>query len=184
MVLSQFTSEDGKLTLASLGDFPRDVYPVGRLDYDSEGLLLITNDNYLKNKVLDPKFEHGRAYLIQVDGAITDQAIAELRKGPEINVNGKIYKTKPCKADLLIPEPNVPARTPPIRVRKEIPAPWIRLELREGKNRQARKMTAKVGFPTLRLIRESIENFQLKEFTPGYVQELTKNEIYSGLGIR
>jgi 23S rRNA pseudouridine2457 synthase len=156
LVLSQFSAEPGKQSLADFFDVPRDVYPVGRLDHDSEGLLLLTNDKQLNHRLLDPGFGHEREYWVQVDGAITDEAIHQLQKGVEINVDGKRYRTKPCIASLFVTPPVVPDRNPPIRFRKEIPAQWIRMVLTEGKNRQVRKMTARTGFPTLRLIRYRI----------------------------
>lgn len=156
-VLSQFSKEGEKKTLADFfHDFPKDVYPVGRLDYDSEGLLLLTNDKQLTYRLLEPKFKHSRTYWVQVEGLITEDAVAQLEKGVVINVNGKQYKTAPASATIFSEGPKVPERNPPIRYRKEIPTSWISLTLTEGKNRQVRKMTAAVGFPTLRLIRYSI----------------------------
>ena len=152
-VLSQFSPVENKRTLADIFTVPRDVYPVGRLDHDSEGLLILTNDTSLNYRLLDPLFAHEREYLVQVDGAITQEAINKLQQTVTIQVDGKPYQTKPCIAAILTNEPLVPERDPPIRFRKEIPATWISLVLTEGKNRQVRKMTAQVGFPTLRLIR-------------------------------
>ena len=119
-VLSQFTSTDGKLSLKDILHVPNDVYPVGRLDYDSEGLLLITNDKSINQHLLNPVFAHQRTYWVQVDGAITEVAIAELSKGVSINVDGKIYKTKPAKLEILPDTLEVPERNPPIRFRKNI----------------------------------------------------------------
>lgn len=181
LVLSQFSAVDGKKTLTDFFEVPKDVYPVGRLDYDSEGLLLLTNDTSLNHRLLDPKFAHEREYWVQVDGAINDAAIAALQKGVTINIDGKLYKTGSCKATILSAEPSVPDRHPPIRFRKEIPAPWIRMILTEGKNRQVRKMTAKVGFPTLRLIRFRIEGLRLDKMQPGDMIELTREEVYQQL---
>ena len=181
LVLSQFTSQLGKQTLADYFDVSKNVYPVGRLDEDSEGLLILTNDAQLNHRLLDPSFAHERTYLVQVDGAITTHAIAQLQQGVEININGKPYRTKPCKATILQEEPIVPERNPPIRFRKEIPAPWIRLTLTEGKNRQVRRMTAAVGFPTLRLIRYSIEGITLGNLAPGKMIELPQKTIYKKL---
>jgi 23S rRNA pseudouridine2457 synthase len=183
LVLSQFTSQQGQQTLADFFPVPKDVYAVGRLDYDSEGLLILTNDTSLNHRLLNPAFEHERAYWVQVDGAITDETIRQLERGVEINVDGKMYKTKPCTATRLNDEIQVPERKPPIRFRKEIPAPWIELILREGKNRQVRKMTAKVGFPTLRLIRRRIVNLELGTMQPGDIMELPKKTVYKKLGI-
>lgn len=180
-VLSQFSPEEGKQTLADFFDVPKDVYPVGRLDFDSEGLLLLTNDKQLNHRLLHPKFFHQRSYWVQVDGAINENAIRELSNGVDINLDGKIYHTKNAIAKIFETDPIVPDRNPPIRFRKEIPAPWIELILTEGKNRQVRKMTAKVGFPTLRLIRNSIEDIHLNNMQPGEMIALTEQEIYQKL---
>jgi 23S rRNA pseudouridine2457 synthase len=180
-VLSQFTTVDGKQTLKDFFTVPKDVYPVGRLDFDSEGLLILTNDKKINHQLLDPLFAHQRTYWVQVDGAITDVAIAQLNAGVDINVDGKIYRTKKCKATLFHSPPPVPPRDPPIRFRKSIPAPWIQLEITEGKNRQVRKMTAAVGFPTLRLIRYRIENCTIEGLAPGEMRILKKEEIIRAL---
>ena len=180
-VLSQFSPEEGKQTLADFFDVPKDVYPVGRLDYDSEGLLLLTNDKQLNHRLLNPKFFHQRSYWVQVDGAINENAIRVLSNGVDINLDGKIYRTKKSIAKIFETDPIVPERNPPIRFRKEIPAPWIELILTEGKNRQVRKMTAKVGFPTLRLVRNSIEDIFLNNMQPGEMVSLTEQEIYQKL---
>lgn len=169
--------------MADFFHVPRDVYAVGRLDYDSEGLLILTNDSSLNHRLLNPAFEHERVYWVQVDGAITEEAIKHLESGVEINIDGKMYKTKPCTARRLSDGIQVPERTPPIRFRKEIPAPWIELTLREGKNRQVRKMTAKVGFPTLRLIRQRIVDLELGTMQPGDIIELPKKTVYKKLGL-
>lgn len=173
-VLSQFSREGEKRTLADF--FPgisKNIYPVGRLDYDSEGLLLLTDDKPLTHKLLDPSFAHERTYWVQVDGAITDEAIGQLQNGVVINVDGKKYKTKKAKA-VIMHEPEVPERNPPIRFRKNIPTSWIALTLIEGKNRQVRKMTAAVGFPTLRLIRYSIGKVTVDGINPGRYRELER----------
>ncbi len=183
LVLSQFTSQQEQQTLADFFHVPKDVYAVGRLDYDSEGLLILTNDTTLNHRLLNPAFEHERAYWVQVDGAITDEAIRQLAQGVEINVDGKMYRTKPCTVKCLEDDVQVPERNPPIRFRKEIPAPWIEMILREGKNRQVRKMTAKAGFPTLRLIRQRIVNLELGTMQPGDIIELPKKTIYRKLGL-
>lgn len=181
LVLSQFTSESGKKTLADFFEVPKDVYPVGRLDYDSEGLMILTNDTTLNHRLLHPKFAHKRTYWVQVDGAITTQALMELQTGVSINLDGKLYRTKPCHASIFANDPPVYERVPPIRFRKAIPAPWIELTLTEGKNRQVRKMTAKVGFPTLRLIRYSIEQIELNDLRPGEMVSLSQQLIYRKL---
>lgn len=167
-VLTQFSPEGDKQTLADyLKDIPKDVYPVGRLDYESEGLLILTNDKDLNHKLTEPKFAHERTYLVQVDGDITNEALQQLQNGVSIKVNGKPYNTRPAIAERLVEEPNVPERNPPIRYRANIPATWIALTLKEGKNRQVRKMTAAVGFPTLRLIRFSIDKLTMDDLQPG-----------------
>ena len=181
LVLSQFSAEGEKHTLKHFFDVPRDVYPVGRLDYDSEGLLLLTNDTRLNHRLLHPSFLHEREYWVQVDGAINEHALQQLQQGTTIQLDGKPYNTLPCQASLLNPVPEVPARIPPIRFRKEIPAPWISLILKEGKNRQVRRMTAAVGFPTLRLIRYRIEDINLGTMQPGEMISLSQNSIYKKL---
>jgi 23S rRNA pseudouridine2457 synthase len=178
-MLSQFTKEGTHKTLANLSySFPKDAYPVGRLDADSEGLLLLTNDKMLNHILLDPKFKHNRTYLAQVEGAFSDAAKSKLEKGVAITVDGKEYKTLPAKI-VLINEPALPERNPPIRFRKNIPTSWIELTLQEGKNRQVRKMTASVGFPTLRLVRIGIEKISIGKMLPGEVREIKKEEINS-----
>lgn len=176
-VLCQFTSVDNKQCLSDFFTVPKDVYAVGRLDYDSEGLLLLTNDKKINHALLHPSKKHSRTYWVQVDGAITESAILQLQKGVQISVDGKVYHTLPCKATILNDAPLIPERNPPIRVRKNIPTSWIELTLTEGKNRQVRKMTAAVGFPTLRLIRFKIENCSIKNLAPGTMQILTKQQI-------
>lgn len=181
LVLSQFSSQDGKPSLKDFFDVPKDVYPIGRLDFDSEGLLLLTNDAGLNHRLLHPSFAHEREYLVQVDGAIDTNAITRLQSGVTIQVDGKAYHTKPCRARLLQPDPIVPERNPPIRFRKEIPAPWISLVLTEGKNRQVRRMTAAVGFPTLRLIRYRIAGVELGGMQPGEIIHIPKNTLFKKL---
>ncbi len=180
-VLSQFSTDEQKQTLKNYFDVAKDIYPVGRLDYDSEGLLILTNDTSLNHRLLHPSFAHEREYYVQVDGNITSQALQQLQNGIDINIDGRNYRTKKCTAYLLDALPDIPPRNPPIRFRKEIPAPWIRLILTEGKNRQVRKMTAKVGFPTLRLIRYRIENITLENVQPGDMIEFSKQSIYQKL---
>lgn len=182
-MLSQFSKDGNNATLADLFDFPKDVYPVGRLDADSEGLLILTNDKNLNYKLLQPKFKHRRTYWVQVDGAIHNEALKKLQKGVIIKINGKEYKTLPCEVRILENSINIEERNPPIRFRKNIPTSWIELILTEGKNRQVRKMTAAVGFPTLRLIRVKIEQLELFPMRSGEVKEITRNEIYRLLGL-
>jgi 23S rRNA pseudouridine2457 synthase len=175
-VLSQFSREGDKATLADVYAFPKDVYPVGRLDYDSEGLLILTNDTSLNHRLLDPSHSHEREYWVQVEGEPTAEALQRLSKGVDISINGKVHHTQPAKAQLL-DNPSVPDRNPPIRYRANIPTTWISLSLTEGKNRQVRRMTAAVGFPTLRLIRHRIKKLMLQDIQPGEVRELSGTEI-------
>ena len=176
-MLSQFSQEGGHATLADLDFiFPKDIYPVGRLDADSEGLLLLTNDNYLKTKLLEPRNKHSRTYYVQVEGNITEEVCASLSSGVKISINGKAYQTLPAKV-FPIEEPQVPERNPPIRFRKNIPTSWISIQLTEGKNRQVRKMTSAVGFPTLRLVRVRVGNVHLGDLQPGNVQETEQFDV-------
>nr|WP_228025198.1 pseudouridine synthase [cf. Phormidesmis sp. LEGE 11477] len=153
-VLSQFTDELGRRTLKEFISVP-DVYTVGRLDRDSEGLLLLTNDGPMQHRLSHPRFGHRRQYWVQVEcGAKSqpiEQAIAQLQTG--VTIRG--YRTKPAQAS-VIPVPDLPPRNPPIRYRKQIPTTWLEIVLTEGKNRQVRRMTAAVGYPTLRLVRSAL----------------------------
>ena len=176
-VLSQFSSEGDKETLANyLKEIAKDVYPVGRLDYDSEGLLFLTNDKAINHRLLNPQFLHEREYWSQVEGIATEEKLVQLRKGVVISAKGKTFKTLPAKATLLA-EINVPERKPPIRFRKEIPTSWISLTIQEGKNRQVRKMTAAVGLPTLRLLRYRVGEITLSEMQPGSLKEIGIEEV-------
>ncbi|AWW31102.1 pseudouridine synthase [Echinicola strongylocentroti] len=180
-ILSQFSGEAH--TLKTLGDFPKDVYPVGRLDKDSEGLLLITNDKVLNHYLLNPQFAHQRTYLAQVEGVPDEEALRALQSGVPIKVDGKVYKTKPAKATLKKSAPLIPERDPPIRYRKTVPDSWVELILIEGKNRQVRKMTAAVDHPTLRLVRWSMEQMNIEGFEVGEVRELEQEAIYTLLKV-
>jgi len=171
-VLSQFTDDAGRRTISSLFKFPKDVYPAGRLDLDSEGLLFLTNDKPLTDFLLNPKYKHEREYYVQVEGVPKENDLEKLRKG--VYIQGE--KTLPAKVK-IIDEPKFEPRVPPIRERKNIPASWISITLYEGRNRQVRRMTASIGFPTLRLVRVRIKNILLKNTKPGSVIELTKDEI-------
>ncbi|WP_243647852.1 pseudouridine synthase [Flaviaesturariibacter flavus] len=175
-VLSQFTPDaPGDRTLADLGfSFPPDVYPVGRLDRDSEGLLLLTNDNALKTRYLEPKFKLPKTYWAQVEGLPTAEAIARLAAGVTIRINGKEHRTAPARVRLLEAEPRLPERNPPIRYRKSIPTAWIELTITEGKNRQVRRMTAAAGLPTLRLVRVAIGSVRLGDLAPGEVRAIDR----------
>lgn len=180
-VLSQFTSSDGKLCLKDILRVPKDVYPVGRLDYDSEGLLLLTNDTSINHQLLHPKFAHARTYWVQVDGAITNDAIETLSKGVTISVDGKTYATKKAVLKILPDDLVIPERNPPIRVRKSIPTSWVSIQLTEGKNRQVRKMFASVGFPVVRLIRSQIGQFSIAQMQPADCLSLSFEEVQNAL---
>lgn len=143
--------------------------------------MILTNDKLLNHRLLDPSYAHEREYLVQVDGAITTTATEALQRTVTIQVDGKPYQTKPCVASILHEAPPLPPRNPPIRFRKKIPAPWIRLILTEGKNRQVRKMTAQVGFPTLRLVRNRIGFITLENMQPGEMIKIERDMIYQQL---
>ena len=167
-VLSQFSPEENKKTLADF--FPgiaKNIYPVGRLDFDSEGLLLLTDDKSLTHLLLDPTQNHPRTYMVQVDGAITPSAVEKLQSGVDINIDGRIHHTKKATAKIVGSPAWIWDRDPPVRFRKEIPTSWLQLTLTEGKNRQVRKMTTAVGFPTLRLIRCAIGKLTVDGIPPG-----------------
>lgn len=180
-VLTQFSASDGKNTLAGFFTVPKDVYPLGRLDYDSEGLLLLTNDSSVNQRLLHPAFAHQREYYVQVEGVFTQAAAALLKQGVDISVDGKKMKTKPAQVTLFSEAPELPERNPPIRYRKNIPATWISIILTEGKNRQVRKMTAQTGFPTLRLVRWRIGMLTLDGMQPGDMRILTKEDFFRGV---
>lgn len=179
-VLSQFTQEAaGQHTLAEF-DFPADVYPIGRLDSDSEGLLLLSNEREITDRLLNPRYGHERTYWVQVEGIPTEEALQALRKGG-LNIKG--HFTAPCSVRLLDTAPCQKERVPPIRQRAHIPTSWIELRLTEGKNRQVRRMTAAVGFPTLRLIRAAIGKYELLNLVEGTWRELDREEresLFSG----
>ena len=173
-VLTQFSdsSGSGHPTLAEFIDVP-EVYAAGRLDRDSEGLLLLTSDGELQHRLTDPRFEHPRTYWVQVEGTVTAEALKRLQAG--VVVQGE--QTRPAEARSLDGEPELPPREPPIRVRKSIPTAWIELTLREGRNRQVRRMTAAVGLPTLRLVRAAIGTLTLDGLKPGQWRDLTAKEV-------
>jgi 23S rRNA pseudouridine2457 synthase len=179
-VLSQFTTTDNKLCLKDIIQVAKDVYPVGRLDYDSEGLLFLTNDTTINHQLLHPSFEHKRTYLVQVEGVISTEAIEQLAKGVSINVNGIKYNSQPALLSLLEANPELPERNPPIRFRKSVPTSWAQIELTEGKNRQVRKMFAAVNFPVLRLIRSQIGSFTMQGMQPGDLISLSHQDVQEG----
>jgi 23S rRNA pseudouridine2457 synthase len=176
-MLSQFTAEGDHPTLASLAKFPRDVYPVGRLDHDTEGLLLLTNDTRVNHLLLDPKFQHKKTYWAQIEGEMNQDGIQQLQKGVLINLKANLHRTKPALVR-KISAPKIPERNPSVNYVKHPVTSWIELTIIEGKNRQVRKMTAKVGHPTLRLIRYAIEEITLERMKSGEVIELKEQEFY------
>jgi 23S rRNA pseudouridine2457 synthase len=172
-VLSQFSpSQPGQKTLKDLVPVP-EVYPVGRLDQDSEGLLVLTSDGRFQHLLTNPKFGHSRTYWAQVEGVPDDRALDRLRNGIELNR----YKTRAAKVRSLESEPELWPRNPPVRYRASIPTSWIEITLTEGRNRQVRRMTAAVGFPTLRLVRVAIGSLKLGDLRPGEWRELTGAEL-------
>ena len=177
-VLSQFTPDRSpNRPLAEFG-FPPRVYPIGRLDADSEGLLLLSDEAELNQRLLHPKQAHEREYWVQVERIPNAEALAQLQAG--VTVQGR--KTLPCRVRMLDPQPEFPARTPPIRFRKSVPDCWLSMELIEGKNRQVRRMTAAVGHPTLRLVRVRIGKFLLGNLAPGKWEELLNKARAAVLG--
>ena len=173
-VPSQFSDPAGEFgrTLRDYVPVP-DVYPVGRLDRDSEGLLLLTDDGLLQHKLTDPRFAHPKTYLVQVEGAPGEPALESLRRG--VVIQGR--RTLPAEVRLLPGEPELWPRTPPIRVRKSIPAAWLEIVLREGRNRQVRRMSAAVGLPTLRLVRWALGPLTVAGLAPGEWRELDAREL-------
>jgi 23S rRNA pseudouridine2457 synthase len=171
-VLSQFTPDgSAHRTLAEFG-FPAGVYSIGRLDADSEGLLLLSDEAALNARLLHPRHGHGRVYWAQVEGIPTEAALRQLARG--MVIQGR--KTLPCRAWLIEPQPDVAPRQPPIRLRKTVPDRWLGLELVEGKNRQVRRMTAAAGHPTLRLLRVRIGDFELTGLDQGRWRALNEKE--------
>lgn len=162
-VLSQFTPDGSPNRPLADFDFPPGVYPIGRLDADSEGLLLLSDEAGLNDRLLNPRHAHRRTYWVQVERIPSTEALAQLARGLVIQGG----QTLPCRARLLDPQPAVPPREPPIRVRKHVPDCWLELELIEGRNRQVRRMTAAIGHPTLRLVRVRIGGFGLDGLPPG-----------------
>lgn len=181
-MISQFTSSHKKKCLDLLNfTFPKDVYPLGRLDENSEGLLILTNDKGLNFKLLNPEFEHKRIYLVQLQGIITAEALKQMESGVTIALDAGPYYTKPCKVKQVKKPENLPPRAHPIS--ENLPTSWIELTLTEGKFHQVRKMTAGVGFPCIRLIRIAIEDIRLENMQPGDVRELKRDAVYKKLNI-
>jgi len=170
-ILSQFTRAHGHKSLADYC-FPKNVYPAGRLDADSEGLLLLTSDGSFQNFIAEPKHKTAKVYLAQVERIINAIALEKLRKGVVLNDGPAL----PCRVR-VIEEPALPPRKPPIRFRKTVPVSWVEIELKEGRNRQVRRMLASVGFPVLRLVRQAIGPVTIQGLNPGQWRELSKTEI-------
>lgn len=178
-VLSQFTDDGSSTPRQTLKDYIPipEVYPVGRLDRDSEGLLLLTNNGRIQHQLSDPRFHHPRTYWVQVERIPDEAALQQLRQGVMIQT----YRTRPAQVKLLPAEPPLPPRDPPIRFRKQVPTAWVEMTLTEGKNRQVRRMTAAVGFPTLRLVRVAIGSLRLAGLAPGEWREVDPAEIQAML---
>ena len=171
-VLSQFTPDGSSHRTLAEFDFPKDVYPIGRLDADSEGLLLLSDEVEWNDRLLNPRQGHARVYWVQVERIPSPESVRRLESGVEIQ--GR--RSLPCRASILDPQPTVPRRDPPIRIRKTVPDCWLSLELVEGKNRQVRRMTAAIGHPTLRLIRVRIGGFELEGLQSGRWKILSDSE--------
>lgn len=168
-VLSQFTPEDGARALSEF-QLPEGVYAAGRLDKDSEGLLLLTDDGPMIEKLLNPKNEKQKTYWVLVERVPTEESLEKMRQGLKI----EDYLTKPCEVKILDPQPDVPPRDPPVRFRKTVQDVWLEIKIVEGKNRQVRKMTAAIGHPTLRLIRKAIAHHELGDLEVGAWREIQK----------
>jgi 23S rRNA pseudouridine2457 synthase len=171
-VLSQFTGDGSPNRALAEFQFPKNVYPIGRLDSDSEGLLLLSDESIWNERLLHPRHAHEREYWTQVEKIPVAESLKQLGLG--VSIQGR--KTLPCRAWLLEPQPEIPPRVPPIRFRKSVPDCWIGLELIEGKNRQVRRMTAAIGHPTLRLMRVRIGDFWLGDLAMGKWKVLTEEE--------
>jgi 23S rRNA pseudouridine2457 synthase len=172
-VLSQFTSDGSPNRPLAEFNFPKNVYAIGRLDADSEGLLLLSDEARWNDRLLNPRHAHEREYWAQVEKIPTRDSLDQLQRG--LVIQG--HKTLPCRAWLLEPQPEIQPRVPPIRFRKSVPDSWIGLELIEGKNRQVRRMTAAIGHPTLRLMRVRIGDFWLGDLPTGQWKQLSDEEI-------
>ncbi|NJD33571.1 MAG: pseudouridine synthase [Betaproteobacteria bacterium] len=166
-VLTQFTDSAGRLTLREYIQIPK-VYAAGRLDADSEGLVVLTDDGAVQARIADPRHKVAKVYRVQVEGLPTDAALRQLAKGVDLGD----FLTRPCQARRIAEPPGIWPRNPPVRYRAAIPTSWLEIVLREGKNRQVKRMTAKVGFPTLRLIRWAVGDWTLEGLAPGQWREV------------
>ena len=182
-VLSQFSDENGNPGLGSLFELPKDVYPVGRLDLDSEGLLLLTNDKKLNALLLDPKQAHKRTYWVEVDGEVNAEAAEALRQGPAFRVKGKEHDSLPLEVRVMEAPAGLAERDPPVNRRKHPVTTWLELKLTEGKNRQVRRITAAVGHPTLRLLRVAIEDLELSPLKPGEIRQVSEGVVRKKLKV-
>ncbi|WP_303310771.1 pseudouridine synthase [Hymenobacter sp. BT730] len=171
-VLTQFTDENGRATLKDFVNIPN-IYPVGRLDYDSEGLVLLTDDKQLQHRLSEPRFKVPKTYWVQVEGIPTEEALENLRRGVDL----KTGFTTPAEVELLPEAPELWDRSKPVRFRAAIPTSWIQITISQGMNRQVRKMTAAVGFPTLRLVRARLAGIPVGNLQPGQWRELTADEV-------
>jgi pseudouridine synthase len=178
-VLCQFRDEAGQVTLKKFVSIPG-IYSAGRLDRDSEGLLILTDDGPLAHRLTDPRFEHPKTYLVQVERVPNLESLERLRKGLDLNDG----RTRPADVELLAKPPALPDRSVPIRFRKNVPTAWLRLTIREGRNRQVRRMTAAIGYPTLRLVRVAIGPIALGDLSPGQWRELSADELAALRNIR
>ena len=172
-ILSQFTSDNPSETLARF-NLPKDVYPCGRLDKDSEGLLILSNDGAFVDQLINPKFDKEKIYWVEVENIPTENSLDKIRLG---GMSIQDYKTKPGKIRILELDRPLAERDPPVRFRKNIPTCWLEIKISEGKNRQVRRMTAAIGHPTLRLIRMQVGKLKLKDLLPGAWIEINKSDI-------
>jgi 23S rRNA pseudouridine2457 synthase len=182
-VLSQFTNEDGNFGLGSLYELPKDVYPVGRLDLDSEGLLILTNDKSLNNRLLNPSYKHKRTYWVEVEGIPDSDSLNQFKNGITIRIKGKEHRTAPARVRILQDVVSFPEREPPVNRLKHPDTSWLEIVLTEGKNRQVRRMTAAIGHPTLRLVRVAIEDLHIGSLEPGGITQISGSTLKNKLNL-